>query len=168
MVLLNKADLLSASETIELTNRLARDVRPGVRVIPVSHGHVDPAVLLGLGAAAEDDVDNRPTHHELDGELEHDHDDFVTFAVDLPEIADKAALLERISRAIEAHGILRLKGFAALESKPARLVVQATGPRVESWFDRPWRSDEARQTRLVVIGMKGLDEAAVRAALGAA
>ena len=165
MVILNKADLLTPSEAVELTEQLSQGVRPGVRVLPVSQGRIDPAVLLGLGAAAEDDVDNRPTHHELDGEEEHDHDDFVTFAVDLPESADKAELLEKVSGAIRDHDILRLKGFAALAGKPARLVVQATGPRVESWFDRPWKPGETRATRLVVIGVKGLDEQAVRAAL---
>jgi cobalamin biosynthesis protein CobW len=32
-------------------------------------------------------------------------------------------------------------------------------------FDRPWRADEERQTRMVVIGRKGLDRAAITAAL---
>jgi cobalamin biosynthesis protein CobW len=32
-------------------------------------------------------------------------------------------------------------------------------------FDRPWQVGEMRQTRLVVIGRKGLDRAAIAAAL---
>ena len=36
-----------------------------------------PAVLLGLAAAAEDDLANRPSHH--DAEEGHDHDDFDSF-----------------------------------------------------------------------------------------
>ncbi|HLI21227.1 MAG TPA: GTP-binding protein [Stellaceae bacterium] len=43
--------------------------------------------------------------------------------------------------------------------------MQAVGPRVAQYFDRPWRSDEARQSRLVVIGRKGIDRAAIAAAL---
>ena len=167
MVVLNKADLVTPQEAVELTERIGGEVRPGVRVVPADHGRVDPAVLLGLEAAVEDDIASRPTHHELEGEEDHDHDDFVTFPVSLPAAPSRDALLDRIREAVAAHGILRLKGFAAVDGSPARFVVQATGPRVDGWFDRPWRDDEDRRTELVVIGLKGLDEQAVRSALGA-
>ena len=49
--------------------------------------------------------------------------------------------------------------------KSARLVVQAVGQRVETYFDRAWRDDEAREGRLVVIGETGLDRARIEAAL---
>ncbi len=65
---------------------------------------------------------------------------------------------------IRAHDILRLKGFAAVAGKPMRLVIQAVGPRVETYFDRPL-GDSPRETRLVVIGEAGLDRAAIAAAL---
>ena len=42
-----------------------------------------------------------------------------------------------------------------------RLLVQAVGPRVTHQYDRPWNASEPRQGRLVVIGLKGLDRAAV-------
>ncbi len=73
--------------------------------------------------------------------------------------------MARIERVIREHDVLRLKGFAALAGQPARLLVQAVGPRLNAWFDRPWRTDEARRTGLVVIGMKGLDKPAIEAAL---
>jgi len=44
------------------------------------------------------------------------------------------------------------------------MVIQAVGPRVETYFDRPFGT-EARETRLVVIGLHGLNEAAIREAL---
>ena len=162
MVVLNKADLVDAETLESLVAALARQVRPGVRVIPAEHGRIDPAVLLGLGAAAEDDVDNRPTHHELEGQADHDHDEFVSFAVEGGEWESREALLEAIGQVLREQPVLRLKGFAALTAKPARLAVQAVGPRVEAWFDRPWRQDERRGTSLVVIGLKGMDEAAIR------
>ena len=83
----------------------------------------------------------------------------------LGEIADTTAFAERMAGAIRGHGILRPKGFAAVAGKPMRLVVQAVGPRIETWFDRPFGSDP-RETRLVVIGEAGLDRAAITAALG--
>ena len=46
-----------------------------------------------------------------------------------------------------------------------RLVVQGVGRRVSHHFDRPWRPDEARDGRIVVIGLKGFDRVAVAAAL---
>jgi len=56
--------------------------------------------------------------------------------------------------------------FIEISRNPSRLVIQATGPRLSSYFDRPWREDETPATNLVVIGLKGLDEAAITAALG--
>ena len=69
------------------------------------------------------------------------------------------------ARAAEAAGVLRIKGFAPVEGRPLRLVVQGVGRRVAHHFDRPWRPGEARDGRLVVIGLKGFDRAAVEAAL---
>ena len=57
--------------------------------------------------------------------------------------------------------MLRLKGFAALPGSDARLAIQAVGPRVNAWFDRPWKPGEARETALVVIGEQPLDRAAI-------
>jgi len=68
---------------------------------------------------------------------------------------------------IRTHDILRLKGFAAVAGKPMRLTLQAVGPRIDSYFDRPFAGGEARETRLVVIGQSGLDRAAIEAALSA-
>jgi hypothetical protein len=47
-----------------------------------------------------------------------------------------------------------------------RLLVQAVGPRVSHHYDRAWEAGEARATRLVVIGLKGLDRAADGATAG--
>jgi cobalamin biosynthesis protein CobW len=46
-----------------------------------------------------------------------------------------------------------------------RLLVQAVGARVTHQYDRAWQAGEARQGRLVVIGRKGFDRAAVSNAL---
>jgi cobalamin biosynthesis protein CobW len=43
--------------------------------------------------------------------------------------------------------------------------VQAVGDRLTHYFDRPWAADERRETRLVVIGRRGLDRPAISAAL---
>ena len=66
---------------------------------------------------------------------------------------------------IARHDILRVKGFVAVTNAPARLLVQAVGPRVSTYFDRPWRAGEARRSDIVVIGLRGLDRAGIRASL---
>jgi cobalamin biosynthesis protein CobW len=73
----------------------------------------------------------------------------------------------RIAAVAEKFDVLRVKGFAAVTNKPLRLLVQAVGARVTHQYDRPWSAAEARDGCLVVIGLKGLDRAAVtRAILG--
>ena len=165
MILLNKSDLLGETEIDKLAGELDPEIRPGARLVPTRHGQIDVNALLGLGAAAEDDLETRKSHHELAGEEDHDHDDFETFILDVGEAADRDALISRIKSTMREHDILRLKGFVALAGAPARLLVQAVGPRVNSYFDRPWSDGEARTSSLVVIGLKGLDEAAISAAL---
>ncbi len=168
MILLNKADLVAEEGLERIQRDLAAEVRQGVRFVRSREGSVDLGVLLGLGAGAEADLDSRKSHHELQGEADHDHDDFTSFVVDLAPVTDHSALLDRVRQAILAFDILRVKGFVAVEGKAMRLVVQAAGPRLESYFDRPWALEEAPGGALVVIGQTGLDEAAVRRALGAA
>jgi cobalamin biosynthesis protein CobW len=63
---------------------------------------------------------------------------------------------------------LRLKGFIALSGVPSRLLVQAVGPRLDSYFDRPWRSGEERSGSLVIIGLKGMNREAITADLQSA
>ena len=110
--------------------------------------------------APKADLASRPSHHDLEGE--HDHDDFDTFIIDLPAFASPQAVIDRITKAAGAHDILRVKGFVDIAGKPMRLLVQGVGSRIQHQFDRRWAAGEARQGRLVVIGEKGLDKAAIR------
>ena len=97
--------------------------------------------------------------------MAHDHDDFESFVVSLGAVADGEAFLARLRATIRRYGVLRLKGFVDLPGRDRRLVVQAVGDRLQQYFDRPWQSEERRDTRLVVIGEKGLARAAITAAL---
>ena len=42
-----------------------------------------------------------------------------------------------------------------------RLLVQAVGPRVNHYYDRAWTAKDDRRSRLVVIGLKGLNRRAI-------
>jgi len=149
IVLLTKPDLAGADGVAKAREIIAAEAPRKLPVIDVAEGAVDPRVILGLEAAAESDLDNRPSHH--DGVPEHDHEDFDSIVVDIPELADPAMLVTAIERLADEHNILRVKGYAAVQGKPMRLLVQAVGARVRHQFDRAWQPDEARQGRLVVI-----------------
>jgi cobalamin biosynthesis protein CobW len=165
LVVVNKRDLIDEAGLAKARAAVAKVLPRSVKVLAVADGKVDESLLLGLGVGTEADIANRRTRH--DAEEEHDHDDFDSFVVALDEIADPSALSARISAVAEDFDVLRVKGFAAVADKPLRLLVQAVGARVTHQFDRPWKATEARDGRLVVIGLKGLDRAAVtRAILG--
>jgi cobalamin biosynthesis protein CobW len=159
LVVLNKRDLLDAAGCEKAHAAIAAALPRAVKIVTVADGKVDPAALLGLGIGTEDDIANRRTRH--DQEPEHDHDDFDSFVLAIPEISDPAALATRVAAAAERFAVLRVKGFAAVASKPMRLLLQAVGARVMHQYDRPWNASEAREGRLVIIGLKGLDRAAV-------
>jgi cobalamin biosynthesis protein CobW len=163
MILLNKTDLMDGFERAQAHKHIGEHLPRAVKVIETAHGRVDPALVLGLSAAAESDLAARPSHHET--AEDHDHDDFESVALPLATADSPEALAACLSRAAEAAGVLRLKGIVAVEGRPMRLVVQGVGRRVTHHFDRPWKPGEPRDGRLVVIGLKGFDRGAVEAAL---
>jgi cobalamin biosynthesis protein CobW len=167
LIVLNKADLIDASSLDSVKADVAERSSRRVNMVPASFGKLGADVLLGLGVGTEDDIANRKSHHEIhhaDGH-EHDHDDFESFVVEAGSVSDPKAFAEKLKTIISDHDVLRLKGFVDVPGKPMRLVVQAVGPRIEHYFDRPWGKDEARSTRLVVIGLHEIDETAITKAV---
>ncbi|WP_298429962.1 cobalamin biosynthesis protein CobW [uncultured Jannaschia sp.] len=174
MIVVNKTDLMDDADA--LVARLSGEARAGVQVVPAVMGALPVEVLLGRGQGAEDDIsarhevhhhhhhhDDDDDHHD-DHHHEHGHDAFESFVVEGPEIDDPALYAGHLAAVIRDHGILRLKGFASVAGKPMRLTVQAVGPRVDHYFDRPLGGD-ARGSRMVVIGQAGLDRTAITSAL---
>lgn len=149
IILLTKPDLAGPEGVAKARAVIAAESPRPLPVIEVAEGIVDPRVILGLEAAAEDDMDARPSHH--DGHDDHEHDDFDSVVIDIPEIGDPVELVSRIERLAKEQNILRVKGYASVAGKPMRLLVQAVGARVRHQYDRPWGVDEARAGRLVVI-----------------
>jgi cobalamin biosynthesis protein CobW len=160
LIVLNKIDLIDDAARERLTGDLATRARPVTKLIAARHGAVPVLAALGLGAAAEDDLATRPSH--IDAAGEHDHDDFESFAVELPPVIDRNVFAVALTDLLLRHDVLRAKGFAVVPGKALRLAIQAVGPRVETYFDR---KPEHAHGRLVVIGRKGMDRAAIAAAL---
>lgn len=166
LVLLNKIDRVDRGALARAEAAVAVHLRPGVRIVRTRFGRVDPTLLLGIAAAAEDDLDSRPSHIDLEGE--HDHADFTSFVVEFGDAAAPARVAEVVRMLARELPVYRVKGFVAVAGKPLRLAVQAVGDRVETFFDRPWRPDEPRRSRLVIIGEAGLLPAPCRQRLGEA
>ncbi len=164
IVVLNKADLLDPAALERLRTEIGARLPRAVKVVPARDGALEPAVLLGLAAAAEDDLDARPSHHDAEDGA-HELDDFDSFVVVLPEYDSADVLLARLPEVAAAHDILRIKGFVRLKGKPMRLAVQGVGRRFRAHFDRAWADD--RDGHLVVIGQAGMNQDAIaRAILG--
>jgi cobalamin biosynthesis protein CobW len=159
LVVLNKSDLLSDDEVQSISEEIKSSVPRAIKIVATREGQVPASVLLGLSAAAEDDLAARPSHH--DNEAEHDHNDFETFIVEVPEVASPDDLAARAKAIADAHDVLRVKGYAAIGGKPMRLLLQGVGQRVDTRYERAWHPDESRVGRLVVIGQKGLDREAI-------
>ncbi|MEM7596626.1 MAG: cobalamin biosynthesis protein CobW [Pseudomonadota bacterium] len=191
MIVVNKADLLGEAETGTLVTQLKSDARDGVQVVRATMGALPLDVLLGQGTSAETDMEARHEvhhhhhdhdhhdhdhhhdehhhhdhhdHHHEDHHHDHDHDAFESFVVTLGEVTDPTAFVEQVAQVIRTHDILRLKGFVAVAGRPMRMTLQAVGPRVDTYYDRPF-GDDPRETRLVVIGQAGLNRAEIEAAL---
>jgi cobalamin biosynthesis protein CobW len=163
LIILNKTDLVDEGAREKLTSEITALVPRAVKIVAASHGKIDPKILLGLDAMAEDDLNARPSHHDIEGE--HDHDDFESFVFDMPSINTPDELEKKFGAVTAQHDILRLKGFIDVRGKPMRLLVQGVGARLQHTFDRPWRKDEERLGRLVIIGQKGLDIASIKTIL---
>jgi cobalamin biosynthesis protein CobW len=164
IVLMTKSDLAGESGLAAARAVIVAESPRPIPILAISEGIIDPALILGLKAAAEDDLAARPSHH--DGHDDHEHDDFDTVVIDLPEIDNVEALVANIQRLAAEQNILRVKGYVAVKGKPMRLLVQAVGSRVRHQFDKPWGA--ARKGQLVVIAEHDhVDIAAIKLVLGA-
>ncbi|MGA8898697.1 cobalamin biosynthesis protein CobW [Bradyrhizobium sp.] len=164
IVLLTKADLAGAAGLEAAKAAISAEMTRRVPMLAIVDGAVDSRIVLGLGAAAEDDLAARPSHH--DGEDDHEHDDFASVVIDLPEVADIDALVATIQRLAREQNVLRAKGYIAVAGKPMRLLLQAVGERVRHQYDTPWGA-RPRQSKLVLIGeQRDIDEGALKTGLG--
>ena len=165
MVLLSKADLAGEAGLAAARAVIDAEAPRALPMIAMTEGVIDPRLILGLNSRAEDDIAARPSHH--DGHDDHEHDDFNTVVIDLPEITDPEVLVTALQRLATEQNILRVKGYIAVQGKPMRLLVQAVGSRVRHQYDRPWGSDPRRSQLVVIAEHHHINEAAIRAVLGA-
>lgn len=165
IILISKTDLAGADGVAAARKVIEAESPRQIPILEMSEGVIDPNVILGLNAAAEDDIAARPSHH--DGADDHEHDDFETVVVPMPEVDDVDALVAAIQRLANEQHILRVKGHVAVTGKPMRLLVQAVGARVRQQFDRPWGADQRVGHLVVIAEHDHVDSAKICQVLGA-
>lgn len=155
LVVMTKKDLIDEASYEEVKGIIANKIRPDVKMIAAANGVLSADILLGVNAAAENDLESRHSHHEEDhaNGLEHHHDDDIdSVVVDIHVPHTPETLVETLKELIEEHEIYRVKGFIDIPGKPMRMILQGVSNRFDHYFDRKWKDSETRKTSLVIIG----------------
>src|SRR5579863_5031225 len=67
LVVLNKADLVDRETLEAIRTQIAAALPRAVKIAPSREGVIGADILLGIRAAAEDDLNARPSHHDAEG-----------------------------------------------------------------------------------------------------
>ncbi|MYF35434.1 MAG: cobalamin biosynthesis protein CobW [Synechococcus sp. SB0678_bin_12] len=168
LVLVSRADKISAAEMAAVKARIHPHMRPGVPVLASHHGAVPPELLLGLDRDVEGDPSRTSPHHPAghgdhhDHPHDHHHAPVTSAVVKLEGVWDRQALEALLRQQFTAMGLLRAKGYAAIAGKSLPLMIQAVGPRLETWYQA--RSDYRGGLTMVLIGL-AVDPSPLRTAL---
>ena len=156
LVLISRADKLSAAQLETVQAAMAPKVRPGTTLLPVANGALDSTVVLGLehhSAALPHDHDHDHEHDHHD----HSHVEVIGKGVRLEGDWDRNALEALLPELVRQHQVIRLKGRVWLSGKALPLQLQMVGPRLNSWFEAApkdaWRPGSGSGVDLVVLAL---------------
>lgn len=155
MVLISKTDLLEPEKLAVVKDFIIKKSRADIKIIPIKNGQISNEILLGIEASSEDDLHSRHSIHEHHHEHHHDHEHDETIksiVVTYPETLDIKVFVEELKARVQKEDIYRIKGFVNIPNKSMRMVLQGVGERFDYYFDRPWKENEERCTKLVFIG----------------
>jgi cobalamin biosynthesis protein CobW len=152
LVLISRADTLSAAQLETVQAAMAPKVRPGTTLLPVANGSLDSTVVLGL----EHHSAALPHDHEHDHH-DHSHVEVIGKGVRLEGDWDRNALEALLPELVRQHQVIRLKGRVWLSGKALPLQLQMVGPRLNSWFEAApkdaWRPGSGSGVDLVVLAL---------------
>ena len=165
IVLLNKVDLVPAEEAARVEARI-RAINPMARLHRTDHCALPVAELLDRGAF---DL-NRILEIEPGflGEDEHEHDEAITsVSLRASRPLDPDRFTTWISELLRVRGvdILRCKGILDLKGSSNRYVFQGVHMLMDTTVGRPWKDQETRDSRFVLIG-RNLDATALEEGFG--
>jgi len=181
LIILSKADMLDADGIARARKSVEEKLPEKTPIIAVAGGRVALDAVLGLDMEEQahhraqhhhhHHHDDDHHHHEHDHEHghhhghdhEHGHDEFASHIIVLDDVADADELQRKLASLANSYGILRAKGRVKVTGKALPFVVQAVGQRVDGYYAP---AESGTTGRLVVIGMAGLNAAAIASALG--
>ena len=161
VVLLNKTDLVSEPDLLDLENRI-RSMNAMTKIYRTQDAAVEMESILGVSAF---DLDRAlEIDPEFLGEDAHEHDQTVG-SVALTESGeiDGERLNGWLGDLLQTKGpdIFRMKGILNIAGEDQRFVFQGVHMLFDSRADRPWKANETRKNELVFIG-RNLDEAQLK------
>jgi cobalamin biosynthesis protein CobW len=189
LILLSKADLVDEGGMARARGLLEGKLDAPTPIIAISGGVAPIDAILGLDMEEQAHSRSHHSHHHQDGHHqdghhqdghhqdghehehehehghEHGHDEFASYVIALGEIGDTEAFQAEIAAIAGKFGILRAKGRLVVTGKALPYVVQAVGSRVDGYFARMAMQGGGQ---IVVIGLAGLDAAAIANQLGGA
>ena len=175
VVVLNKTDLVTPDELARV-EATVRAINPAAKIHRTQRSGVALTEVLDRGAfdlkrVLADDPHFLEAHDEHDHacgpdcDHDHHHDHGHAHAAPIHDVSVKSVSLrggemdpkkffpwiEKITQ-MEGPNILRLKGIIAIKDDPDRYVLQGVHMIIEGDHQRPWKDDEAHESRLVFIG----------------
>ena len=179
VILINKTDLVSPEELSEVEARI-RGINPYAKVHKAEHAKVPLNAVLGRNAfdldrildlepefLGSDNDDHHHHHHDhkhgdhahahahTHGGLKHYHDEdmqSISLHTDRPLDPDKFFPWVQDLVQKEGPNILRCKGILAFKDDDERFVFQGVHMILDGDHQRPWKTDEKRESRIVFIG----------------
>jgi G3E family GTPase len=187
VILLNKTDLVSEPELQEIEARI-RGINPYAKLHRTQRSQIaldqvldrkafdldrildiEPDFLSGQEHDHAHDHDHEHHHdhdhdHAHHGSMKHYHDEHmqsVAIRTDKPLDPDKFFPWVQDLVANDGPSILRSKGILSFKDDPERFVFQGVHMILDGDHQRPWKEDEARESRIVFIG-RDLPEEKIR------
>ena len=187
VILLNKTDLVSEPELLEIEARI-RGINPYAKLHRTQRSQIaldqvldrkafdldrildiEPDFLSGQEHDHAHDHDHEHHHdhdhaHHHHGGMKHYHDEHmqsVSIRTDKPLDPEKFFPWVQDLVANDGPSILRSKGILSFKDDPERFVFQGVHMILDGDHQRPWKDDEARESRIVFIG-RDLPEEKIR------
>jgi G3E family GTPase len=177
-IVLNKTELVSAAELDDIETRL-HQLNPLAPIHRAQRSNVALDKILGRGGFDIERIVSlepdflRPAHGDAghvhdprcDDAHDHVHDDEIgSVALTSRSPMDQEKIGRWLTALVAARGqdILRAKGIIDVSGEDRRLVFQAVHMLLEGDWQRAWRPDEPRHSRIVFIG-RNLDRKELQA-----
>ena len=160
VILVNKTDLVAPDELAAVEARIRR-INPYARLLRTNRCDVSLGEVLDRRAFDLDRILELEPDFLTDAEHEHD-EDVTSISLRSPIPVDPQRFMPWLQDLVRERGqdILRTKGILAFPDEARRFVVQGVHMLLEGDLQRAWTPDEARDSRLVLIGRR-LDRAAL-------